>query len=105
MAGLTTTEEIAVDLLAMRRWHWVASCDKNRDADQRAWHRGQVRAINERLKTRLPSKMSSSAIGLIEFAADDHREKFYAGVRALRPWTWEKFCELATAHADNPENR
>jgi hypothetical protein len=95
MAGLTSTESIIVDLVALRNWHFKAWMDKNRSPEMRRWHRSQVKAISRKLSALPQHTRDVIKIALIEVMADKYREQLHKQAGRLAPFAWEKFCEAA----------
>lgn len=96
MAGLTTTESVIVDLVALGNWHFHASMDRNRSPEMRRWHRSQVRHINKKLSERSAHPRDAVKLGLITVMAQKYREQLHTRAGQLAPFAWGKFCEAAT---------
>jgi hypothetical protein len=92
---LSSTESHAVDLIALRAWHWRASTDPNRDHEMRCWHRDQCKWISLRLSAHRTDKTTPATIATIELLADAAAEDLHREVETLYAGDWEKNCQLA----------
>jgi hypothetical protein len=97
MAGLTSTDEVFIDLVAMRNWHFKASMDRARPPELRRWHRSQVDAISKRLGKHPKSTHDLVKLALIEVLGDVYRKKLFETAGRLAPFNWSRFCDAARA--------
>lgn len=92
---LSTSEAHTVDLVAMRRWHWRASMDPNRDHEMRCWHRMQAHWITLRISSVTAGKVTPEAQAVAELLTDDARSQIHMELETVCAGDWKKNCQLA----------
>lgn len=92
---LSTTESHVVDLIALRAWHWAASCDPTRDHEMRTWHRKQTKYITMRLSAQNRGRVSTEVLAVTELCTESARELVQKEMREVCAGDWEANCRLA----------
>lgn len=90
---LSTTEDVSIDLVAMRNWHFHASMDKQRSPEMRRFHRRAFLGLDRRIPRKGPGSLTLVKVCLIELLAGQARRATHSAVQAGGPFDWKKLCE------------
>lgn len=92
---LSTSEAHTVDLIALRAWHWSASCDPSRDHEMRKWHRDQCKWISVRMGAHTAEKINPTVLAVAELSTEAARTLLHREIQAVCAGDWETNCRLA----------
>lgn len=92
---LSSTEAHSVDLIALRAWHWSASCDPTRDHEMRHWHRDQCKWITMRMTAHGKGRITTEALAVVELQTEAARKDLHKEMRQICAGDWDKNCQLA----------